>query len=97
MHWVGSCDFRGLPQSSPKSSPKSEVFDPKKSLLSHFSAQNVTLGVTFRVTLGETPKPLFSHFQATFNFSGFRGFWEVRSFTSLEFFVVVLSVPLWPK
>ena len=48
-----------------------------------FSGQKVTFGVTFRVTLGETPKSLFSHFRVTLNFSGFRGFWEVRIFLTL--------------
>ena len=45
-----------------------------------FSGQKVTFGVTFRVTLGETPKVTFSHFRVTLNFSGFRGFWEVGIF-----------------
>ena len=35
------------------------IFDPKKSLLSHFSGQKVTFGVTFRVTLGGTLKVTF--------------------------------------
>ena len=34
----------------------------------------MTLGVAFRVNLGETPKSLFSHFRVTLKFSGFRGF-----------------------
>ena len=50
-----------------------------------FSGQIVTFGVTFRVTLGETPKVIFfCHFRVTWNFSGFRGFWEVRIFLNLR-------------
>ena len=55
--WLKS-DFCGFPQMTLKVTPK-VTFWPEKSLLSHFSGQKVTFGVTFRVTLGETQRVTF--------------------------------------
>ena len=79
------------PQSNPKSNPKSHFLTRKSHFWVTFRVKKWLLGLgTFRVTLGETPKVNFSHFQVTLNFSGFRGyfsgfrgFWEVWIFLSL--------------
>ena len=41
-------------------------------------------GLLLGLLWGRPRKSLFSHFWATFNFSGFRGSWEVNNFTILE-------------
>ena len=40
------------------------TFDPKSDSKATFSGQKVTFGVTFRVTLGETPKVQFFELQS---------------------------------
>ena len=73
--------FGVSPKVTLKVTPK-VTFWPQKSLLSHLSGQKVTFGVTFRLLWGRPQKSLFSHFRVTLNFSGFRGFWEVRKFST---------------
>ena len=51
-------DFRCLPQSNPKSNPKSDVCPEKVTFESLFGIKSHFWG-TFRVTLGETPKVAF--------------------------------------
>ena len=84
--WLKS-DFRGLPKSKPKSNPKSDLLDPKKSLKSDFFGSTKSLlGLLLGLLLG---RPLFCHFLVTYELLLiFRGFGGSRrsagSFTTLE-------------
>ena len=55
LHSFEKSEFWGLPQSNPKSNSQSDFLTQKVTQ----KCQKVTLGVTFRVNLGETPKVTF--------------------------------------
>ena len=79
--WLKS-DFWGLP----KSNPQSNFLTRKSHFWVTFRVKKLLLGLLW----GRPQKSLFSHFRVTLNFSGFRGFWEVRIFLTVCVFSVVV-------
>ena len=76
--------FGVSPQSNPQSNPKSNFLIRKVTQKWLFQVEKLLLGLLCGLLWGRPQKSLFSHFRATLNFSGFRGFWEVGIFLTPE-------------
>ena len=71
--WLKS-DFRGLPQNNPKSDPERNFLSRNVTQKWLFRVRKLLSGWLLGLLWGRPRKSLFSHFWATFTFSGLQGF-----------------------